>query len=87
MPPATCHSHSPINHPLCTTQRSTAHRPTPPHRPTAPRLQIEDIAEAVQTMSSPTACAVEREEMKELEEEREAHREVIDEARPAPNSK
>ena len=38
-------------------------------------------------MSSPTACAVEREEMKELEEEREAHREVIDEARPAPNSK
>mmetsp|Transcript_13457 Transcript_13457/g.32082 ORF Transcript_13457/g.32082 Transcript_13457/m.32082 type:complete len:686 (-) Transcript_13457:483-2540(-) len=50
---------------------------------TLSREQIEDIAEAIQTMSSPTACAAEREEMRELEEERQLHREEIDEATKA----
>jgi len=44
------------------------------------REQIENLVEAVQTMSAPTACAAEREEMRELEEVRQRNRPDIDEA-------
>lgn len=49
----------------------------------APRLSPDEVVvltEAFSLMTSPTACAKEREGMRELEEEREQRLELIDEA-------